>query len=159
MKFLRFLFFWQNYRLPDKFIEFEDNEIEISIPKNAKDLKRSYLRVFAFNKFGVSNDILVPLNKGKVIIKTKELSRQDPQTLILYNAFVDRFFEREKENNKPVNDPEILPKANYMGGDIVGITKKIKEGYFTDLGINTIWVSSGCSKSKRSIWFVVNTKI
>jgi len=152
--------FWQNYRLPDKFIEFEDNEIEISIPKNAKDLKRSYLRVFAFNKFGVSNDILVPFNKGKVIIKTKELSRQDPQTLILYNAFVDRFFDGKKENNKPVNDPEILPKANYMGGDIVGITKKIKEGYFTDLGINTIWVSPVVQNPKGAygLWLTPKSK-
>ena len=31
------------------------------------------------------------------------------------------------------------PLRGFMGGDIEGITKKIKEGYFTDLGINAIW--------------------
>jgi len=136
-----FFVFWQNYRLQDDFIEIEKDKIEILIPENAKNFKRSYLRVFAFNKYGVSNDILVPLENGKVIKDPKKLSRHDFQTLILYNAFVDRFYNGKKENDRPVNDPEILPKANFMGGDIVGITKKIKEGYFTDLGINTIWVS------------------
>lgn len=31
------------------------------------------------------------------------------------------------------------PLRGFMGGDIVGITQKIEEGYFTDLGINAIW--------------------
>jgi len=31
------------------------------------------------------------------------------------------------------------PLRGFMGGDIPGITKKIEEGYFTDLGINAIW--------------------
>lgn len=29
--------------------------------------------------------------------------------------------------------------SGFMGGDIEGITKKIKEGYFSELGINAIW--------------------
>jgi len=29
----------------------------------------------------------------------------------------------------------------FEGGDIKGITKKIKEGYFTDLGINAVWMT------------------
>ena len=29
----------------------------------------------------------------------------------------------------------------FEGGDIKGITQKIKEGYFTDLGINAIWMT------------------
>ena len=28
-----------------------------------------------------------------------------------------------------------------MGGDFVGITDKIKSGYFKDLGMNTLWLS------------------
>ena len=31
----------------------------------------------------------------------------------------------------------------FEGGDIKGITKKIKEGYFTDLGINAVWMTLG----------------
>ncbi|HEY8077756.1 MAG TPA: alpha-amylase family glycosyl hydrolase, partial [Labilithrix sp.] len=33
------------------------------------------------------------------------------------------------------------PISNYMGGDWAGVTKKINDGYFTDLGINTIWLT------------------
>jgi len=31
--------------------------------------------------------------------------------------------------------------ATFQGGDFKGITQKINEGYFTDLGVNAIWVS------------------
>ena len=31
--------------------------------------------------------------------------------------------------------------ATFQGGDFKGITQKIKEGYFDDLGVNAIWVS------------------
>jgi alpha-amylase len=30
---------------------------------------------------------------------------------------------------------------SFMGGDIKGITQKIKDGYFSDLGVNAIWVN------------------
>jgi alpha-amylase len=29
----------------------------------------------------------------------------------------------------------------FEGGDIKGVTQKVKEGYFTDLGINAIWMT------------------
>ena len=32
--------------------------------------------------------------------------------------------------------------ATFHGGDFAGITKKIEEGYFTDLGVNAIWLSA-----------------
>ena len=35
----------------------------------------------------------------------------------------------------------MLDKVDYQGGDLLGITKKIEEGFFTDLGISTIWIS------------------
>jgi glycosidase len=54
---------------------------------------------------------------------------------------VDRFLDGDASNTKPVADPEVLPKANYMGGDLAGVLKKIKDGYFKELGINTIWLS------------------
>ncbi|MEI7725852.1 MAG: alpha-amylase family glycosyl hydrolase, partial [Bacteroidota bacterium] len=38
-------------------------------------------------------------------------------------------------------DKEIDPKVNYMGGDLAGITREIEDGYFSNLGINTLWIS------------------
>ncbi|MBI9037970.1 MAG: hypothetical protein JEY97_07550 [Bacteroidales bacterium] len=136
-----FMIFWQNFKLPPDFYNVNDNNVLINIPEQAKELERSYIRVWAFNKIGISNDILIPLKNGEVILKAETLNRFDHHSNILYNAFVDRFYNGDTKNDEPVDDPEILPPANYLGGDIVGITQKIKDGYFNDLGINTIWVS------------------
>ena len=70
-----------------------------------------------------------------------QLLRMDKQAMILYNVFVDRFFNANPGNDRPLNDPEVLPPADYHGGDIEGVTKKISEGYFEELGVNSIWTS------------------
>ena len=55
---------------------------------------------------------------------------------IIYNTLVDRFFDGNKQNNRSILDPKLHELANFQGGDIVGINKKLNEGYFSDLGIN-----------------------
>ena len=58
----------------------------------------------------------------------------------VYFLLTDRF-----NNGNPDNDinfdrtEETGVLRGFEGGDIQGITQKIKEGYFTDLGINAIW--------------------
>jgi len=58
----------------------------------------------------------------------------------VYFLLTDRF-----NNGNPGNDKAYGRKMDaaklrgFMGGDIAGITAKIKEGYFTDLGVNAIW--------------------
>lgn len=63
------------------------------------------------------------------------------QDAVIYFAMTDRFFNGDKSNDTPIKDPDLAKKANYMGGDWEGIIKKIDAGYFTDLGINVIWIS------------------
>jgi alpha-amylase len=58
----------------------------------------------------------------------------------LYFLLTDRFNNGTTDND--VNFERELPTGKlrgFEGGDIKGITQKIKEGYFTDLGINAIW--------------------
>jgi len=133
--------FWENYRLGAEYITKNGSEVLIKIPSNAKSIKRSTIRIWTYNKYGCANDVLIPLDFGKVLTQVSQLQRSDKQAQILYFLMVDRFFDGEKSNDKPVNDPEILPKANYFGGDIAGVTQKLKDGYFDSLGINTIWLS------------------
>tara|TARA_R110001583_G_scaffold16871_6_gene68936 strand:+ start:1234 stop:2928 length:1695 start_codon:yes stop_codon:yes gene_type:complete len=58
----------------------------------------------------------------------------------IYFLLTDRF-----NNGNPDNDVnfertnETGELRGFMGGDLEGITQKIEEGYFTDLGINAIW--------------------
>ena len=131
----------QNQRLGEKYLILSGNTLGIVIPEDARELKRSELRVWAINEYGVSNDIFVPLEKGKVIEKASLLNRFDKRASTLYFLMIDRFKDAEAENNHPLDTGEVLPLANYMGGDIAGVTQKLKEGYFDSLGINTIWLS------------------
>ncbi|MEN8224040.1 MAG: alpha-amylase family glycosyl hydrolase [Bacteroidota bacterium] len=133
---------WQNIRLSGAYIEQEDDSVyEIRIPAAAENIKRSFIRIWAWNEYGVSNDLLIPLEYGKVLDDPALINRHDKHSMILYNAFVDRFFDADPSNNRPLNNPEVLPPADYHGGDIKGVTQKIRDGYFKGLGVNTVWIS------------------
>lgn len=132
---------WENYRLPDNMLVLKDNKLTINLPKKAIQQERSTIRVWAFNEHGSSNDLLIPLLKGKVPTQTSQLKRDDFYKSILYFMMVDRFNNGDSINDKPLLDKRVDFKADYQGGDLVGITQKIKDGYFKNLGINTIWVS------------------
>lgn len=60
----------------------------------------------------------------------------------VYFLLTDRF-----NNGNPSNDVNFDRTSKtgklrgFEGGDIKGVTAKIKEGYFTDLGINAIWMT------------------
>lgn len=60
----------------------------------------------------------------------------------LYFLLTDRFNNGDKTNDINFERTEKTGKLRgFEGGDIKGITQKIKEGYFTDLGINAIWMT------------------
>ncbi|MFQ3213298.1 MAG: alpha-amylase [Marivirga sp.] len=60
----------------------------------------------------------------------------------VYFLLTDRF-----QNGDPTNDQnygraeDYAPLRGFMGGDIEGVIQKIEEGYFTDLGVNAIWMT------------------
>lgn len=130
---------WQNERIYD--VQFEGNTISVAIPECANSFERSALRVFAASEDGRFNDVLLPLEYGKVVTDAEQLNRGDHQAQILYSLMIDRFNNGNTENDWKINSPEVLDKVDYQGGDIAGITSKIKDGFFTDLGISTIWIS------------------
>ncbi|MCX6266609.1 MAG: alpha-amylase family glycosyl hydrolase [Bacteroidetes bacterium] len=133
--------FWQNYLLDQKFWKTDSSGITIELPRKAKEFERSFIRVWASNSTGISNEILVPLADGKVLTDANKLTRSDREAIVMYFLMVDRFSNGKPENDAPVADKEIDPKVNFMGGDLAGITRKIEDGYFTGLGINTLWLS------------------
>jgi len=58
----------------------------------------------------------------------------------VYFLLTDRFNDGDPSNNYQHTDENPpAPYRGYMGGDIKGITNKIQEGYFSDLGVNAIW--------------------
>ncbi len=133
--------YWENYLLPGNFYRVADDEIVITIPQEAEQKERSYIRVVSANKFGISNDILVPLDNGNVIDDIQQVTRFDKHAEVLYSLMVDRFVDGDSTNNHPMNRPDVLPQADYHGGDLAGITQKIKDGYFNKMGFTTIWMT------------------
>ncbi|PQJ78719.1 alpha-amylase family glycosyl hydrolase [Polaribacter porphyrae] len=60
----------------------------------------------------------------------------------IYFLLTDRFNNGDKTNDVNFNrTKETGVLRGFEGGDIKGITEKIKEGYFTNLGINAIWMT------------------
>ncbi len=60
----------------------------------------------------------------------------------IYFLLTDRFNNGDTSND--INFDRSLETAKlrgFEGGDIKGVTKKIEELYFTDLGINAIWMT------------------
>ncbi len=131
--------YWQNFEINE--VNTSNQHITIQIPIAAKNIKRSFIRVWAANDEGISNDVLIPLENGKVLNQADQLTRSDKEAQVLYFMMVDRFNNGNSNNDEPLKDKSVHPKANYFGGDLEGITAKIKEGYFADLGINTLWLS------------------
>lgn len=60
----------------------------------------------------------------------------------LYFLLTDRFNNGDSSNDVNFDRTKETGKLRgFEGGDLKGITQKIKEGYFTDLGINAIWMT------------------
>ena len=58
----------------------------------------------------------------------------------IYFLLTDRFNNGNKENDLNFDRTDTTGVLRgFMGGDIQGITDKINDGYFTDLGVNAIW--------------------
>ncbi|WP_426173868.1 alpha-amylase family glycosyl hydrolase [Massilia sp. TWR1-2-2] len=60
----------------------------------------------------------------------------------IYFLMTDRF-----NNGNPANDhaygrkDDAAPLRGFMGGDLAGVSAKIREGYFRDLGVDAIWIT------------------
>jgi len=59
---------------------------------------------------------------------------------LMYFVLTDRFADGDPNNNAPT--PDVDFKANWQGGDFAGLLQKIEAGYFDDLGVNVLWLSS-----------------
>lgn len=64
----------------------------------------------------------------------------------VYFAITDRFNDGNPSNNnsygRPQRDARGSNIGTFHGGDLQGLTDKLNEGYFTDLGINAIWITA-----------------
>lgn len=87
--------------------------------------------------------IFIYINKNNAPYENKDFSWDN---LSLYFVMTDRFYDGDKSNNNSYERLSIDAKGStvgtFHGGDLKGLTKKLKENYFNDLGINAIWITS-----------------
>lgn len=94
---------------------------------------------------GITSLFLTSCSKT-TLQNTHQITKSD-QPFVWNNATVyflltDRFNNGDQTND--INYGRTLPTAKlrgFEGGDLRGIIQKIDEGYFTDLGVNTIWMT------------------
>ncbi|MDE0708716.1 MAG: alpha-amylase family glycosyl hydrolase, partial [Candidatus Poseidoniales archaeon] len=79
-----------------------------------------------------AEDILLPFWNG-------------PQTdfvwedALIYMVMSDRFVNGDESNDpSPTNATQ---GADWMGGDFAGVTQMIQSGYFSDIGVNVLWLT------------------
>lgn len=87
--------------------------------------------------------LLIACKKEEATVATAPVKEKAPffwEASNMYFLLTDRFYNGDTSNDVNFNrTEETATLRGFEGGDIKGITKKIKEGYFTDLGINAIW--------------------
>ncbi|WP_284652774.1 alpha-amylase family glycosyl hydrolase [Flavobacterium terrisoli] len=97
-------------------------------------------------------NILLTLSASLLLLgcnSTKETTKNQPtktpfvwESANVYFLLIDRF-----QNGNPANDKIINRNKptgvlrGFEGGDIRGVIQKLDEGYFTNLGINVIWMT------------------
>lgn len=128
-------------RIPASAVHRHGDRLSIHTGVFPEDRKRTYLRVYGGDADNRSNDLLIPLEWGRVITDPADLTGEDKHAYSMYFLMVDRFVNGDPKNDRKVGDPDILPPANYFGGDLQGVSQKFREGYFRDLGTNLVWLS------------------
>ncbi len=139
---------WWNYRLlGSEHVQRSAEGLRILPPEQAGDADGGVLTVIAWTGEGRSNDLRIPLSKGRPVIDVQTgpagaaagsaSGAYAAQTM--YFALVDRFANGEKGNDVPSDDPRILPPANFFGGDLQGLRAHLD--YIQEMGCNTVWVS------------------
>ncbi|MCH9685109.1 MAG: hypothetical protein K0V04_26970, partial [Deltaproteobacteria bacterium] len=64
----------------------------------------------------------------------------DWRDAVIYFVFVDRFQNGDISNDGQIDGP-VEDIADWYGGDWQGVIDRIDEGYFNELGINTLWIT------------------
>ena len=81
-------------------------------------------------------------------------TKWDWHNALLYFAFTDRFKDGDSSNNAPATEASVegTSNARWMGGDFKGLQQKVEAGYFDDLGVNTLWISSVSMNTQGISW-------
>jgi glycosidase len=116
--------------------------VTIDWVKHASGCKQSAPTTCALSISGLAkgiHDVRVSSGGQTILIKVYSATTTDWRAAPIYFAMTDRFVNGDKSNDKPVGG---IPQAlDWRGGDFKGITDRINDGYFSDLGVGALWIS------------------
>ncbi|MEQ8712396.1 MAG: alpha-amylase family glycosyl hydrolase [Cyclobacteriaceae bacterium] len=70
----------------------------------------------------------------------------------IYFLLTDRFNNGDTSNDFSFGrEQDGAPLRSFMGGDIRGVIQKLDEGYFTDLGVNVLWMTPVFEQIKSAV--------
>lgn len=112
-------------------------------------------RIFSYSGYRVSTilsslihivlfSFLLSACQMRTEVSTKDSFNWKKATI--YFVYIDRFYNGSTENDQNygrVTDygSEQMNAATFHGGDLIGLTQKLKEGYFTNLGVEVLWIT------------------
>ena len=127
-------------------IKFDESEISteenflFQLDDHLDEGERGNLEISAINDNGTSTEEV-------------EFTRNDDldvdftwDNATVYFAITDRFKDGNPDNNqaygRPKKDAWEEDVGTFHGGDLAGLTEKLEDGYFTELGVDAIWISA-----------------
>jgi glycosidase len=133
--------------------EFAGEEINLEENLETKIILKDYLK--NVGKTGTLN--LSATNDAGTTEKSIDFTRVNPSaesrvdsfswaSATAYYVILDRFYNAKQSNDNSYGRPQVDQTGSqigtFHGGDIVGVTEKIKDGYFNRLGINTLCITA-----------------
>ena len=88
--------------------------------------------------FGGFNSLVEPFTCEDWSCDPGNIGEFDWRDAVIYFVFVDRFYNGDLDNDGPIG---VETPADWQGGDWAGVSQKIDEGYFDELGVNTLWLT------------------
>lgn len=127
-----------------KTINLTGETTELDFSDSIANKSTAIIKVIATNSLGTVEKIVEITRDDEYKVPKAEFTWDNA---MVYFVLTDRFY-----NGNPSNDnsygrqngfsPDPLDIATFHGGDVAGLTEKIEDGYFDELGVNVIWVTA-----------------
>ena len=127
---------FNNLILEPKYYHIFSDGIRIMLPK---PIDNATIRILSVDKHGAllqENNTIISNN----LILSPDSDQLSPYFSNMYYAFTDRFYD-EKSDSSVFKDLSVDRKVNFHGGDFLGLSKKINNGYFNKLGVTNLIIS------------------
>lgn len=69
---------------------------------------------------------------------------------VVYSLMVDRFRDGDPDNSKPLGKGVLAGGDDYRGGDLAGVLRSVREGYFDSLAVTTLLLSPVNDNAERA---------